>query len=98
MNAFGRWLMANGHTMASFGRLAGWSKLRVYRYAMGLRRPEDDGAFAVIFRLTDGAITPNNFYDFKPVSPCDCASMGSPAGEVPAGDFLAGLESEAAHG
>lgn len=75
---FADWMTRAGETNAGFGVKAGWSGETVRRYRTGDREP-DKAAMAVIFRLTNGAVTPN---DWVGVGPRTDAAVGE-EGAVP---------------
>ncbi len=64
---FDDWMTKRSETNPGFGRKAGWSGETVRRYRVGEREP-DQKAMAVIFALTDGEVTPNDWVGVGPRS------------------------------
>lgn len=50
---------------AAFAKLVGVSAQNITRYARGQRIP-DDQIMPLIFLATDGAVSPNDFYNLPP--------------------------------
>lgn len=78
---FDDWMIREGETNPGFGEKAGWSGETVRRYRVGKREP-DAGAMAVIFRLTGGEVTPNDWVGVGPRSepaPADATDLGEVA-------------------
>jgi len=76
---FDDWMISTGETNPGFGRKAGWSGETVRRYRAGEREP-DQKAMALIFDLTGGEVTPN---DWVGVGPRSDARPSAEAGTFP---------------
>ncbi|WP_042336332.1 hypothetical protein [Bradyrhizobium sp. DOA9] len=73
---FDDWMIRTGETNPGFGEKAGWSGETVRRYRLGKREP-DAAAMAIIFELTGGDVTPNDWVGVGPrseVEPIDAAA------------------------
>jgi hypothetical protein len=73
---FADWMTQTGETNAGFGKKAGWSGETVRRYRSDEREP-DQSAMAVIFQLTDGAVTPNDWVGVGPRTDATVAEAGA---------------------
>lgn len=73
---FDAWMMRERESNSGFGKRAGWSGETVRRYRSGEREP-DQKAMALIFELTSGAVTPN---DWVGVGPRSDTASGNAAG------------------
>ncbi|EJN15723.1 hypothetical protein PMI42_00741 [Bradyrhizobium sp. YR681] len=62
---FDAWMLRERESNSAFGRKAGWSGETVRRYRAGEREP-DQKAMALIFDLTEGAVTPNDWVGVGP--------------------------------
>lgn len=59
------YLKTNGRTYEQFAQAIRVSPVSVYRYASGRQLPDRD-VLPRIYAATDGAVTPNDFFDFLP--------------------------------
>jgi transcriptional regulator with XRE-family HTH domain len=62
VSKLGDWRRAKGLTQEDLGAKLGCEKPTVARYEAGTRIPERD-TMRRIYVVTDGAVTPNDFYD-----------------------------------
>lgn len=62
---FDDWLIKTNTGNADFGARAKWSTETTRRYRLGLREPDHE-AMALIFELTGGAVTPNDWVGVGP--------------------------------
>ncbi len=60
------YLQKSGHSYEDFAGLIGVTMTTVYRYAKGLRIP-DENVMPVIHAVTNGEVTANDFYDLPEV-------------------------------
>lgn len=61
----GAYLETVGITAADFGRMIGASRSAVTRWVNGERSP-DSKSMAAIVRVTQGRVTPNDFFRIRP--------------------------------
>jgi hypothetical protein len=59
----GDYLHQNNIPVIAFAKRVKKSRQTVYEWIWGEKRPIDDETYALIFKETDGQVTPNDFYN-----------------------------------
>lgn len=66
--ALGRWLHETGQTSVAFAEQVGVSQAAISRFCAGKQIPRRD-IMVSMYRLTNGAVTPNDFFDLPELDP-----------------------------